>query len=58
VRDDWVGDDLEDIVEWGEDNHSFLRRFLPYFHGLPTSRWLRVLMNRIDKVLFSELFQS
>ena len=49
-------DDFDEIVEWGEDSLPFLRRFLPYHHGIPTSRWLRMLMNRIDPDLFSELF--
>jgi predicted transposase YbfD/YdcC len=51
-------DDFDEIVEWGEDNLPFLRRFLPYHHGIPGSRWLRILLNRIDPGLFSEMFQS
>ncbi len=51
-------DDFDGIVEWGEDNLPFLRRFLPYHHGIPGSRWLRILLNRIDPALFSEMFQS
>ncbi len=51
-------DDFDEIVEWGEDNLAFLRRFLPYHHGLPGARWLRILMNRIDPALFSECFRS
>ncbi len=51
-------DDFDEIVEWGEDNLDFLRRFLPYHHGLPCGRWLRSLMNRIDPGLFSECFCS
>lgn len=50
-------DDFDEIVEWGEDNLDFLRRFLPYHHGLPCGRWLRALMNRIDPALFSECFR-
>lgn len=53
-----AGDDFDEIVEWGEDNLPFLRRFLPYHHGLPGSRWLRALLNRIDPALFAEMFQS
>lgn len=52
------GDDFDEIVEWGEDNLEFLRRFLPYHHGIPGSRWLRVLVNRIDPALFSACFES
>lgn len=51
-------DDFDEIVEWGEDNLPFLRRFLPYHHGVPGSRWLRALLNRIDPGLFGEMFQS
>jgi predicted transposase YbfD/YdcC len=51
-------DDFDEIVEWGEDNLPFLRRFLPYHHGIPGSRWLRILLNRVDPGLFSEMFQS
>jgi len=51
-------DDFDEIVEWGEDNLDFLRRFLPYHHGLPCGRWLRALMNRIDPGLFCECFRS
>jgi predicted transposase YbfD/YdcC len=51
-------DDFDEIVEWGEDNLGFLRRFLPYHHGLPCGRWLRALMNRIDPALFSECFRA
>lgn len=51
-------DDFDAIVEWGEDNLPFLRRFLPFHHGVPGSRWLRVLLNRIDPVLFDEMFRS
>lgn len=53
-----AGDDFEDIADWGEDNLAFLRRFLPYHHGIPGSRWLRLLMNRIDPALFADCFQS
>lgn len=51
-------DDFDEIVEWGEDNLPFLRRFLPYHHGIPGSRWLRILLNRIDPELFSDCFMS
>jgi predicted transposase YbfD/YdcC len=53
-----AGDDFDDIVDWGEDNLAFLRRFLPYHHGLPGTRWLRLLMNRLDPGLFAACFQS
>lgn len=53
-----AGDDFEDIADWGEDNLAFLRRLLPYHHGIPGARWLRMLMNRIDPALFAACFQS
>src|ERR1700681_824291 len=46
-------DDYEGIAEWGEAHLAFLRRFLPYHHGVPGARWLNILMNRIDPGLFS-----
>lgn len=53
-----AGDDFEDIADWGADNLAFLRRFLPYHHGVPGARWLRMLMNRIDPGLFCDCFHS
>lgn len=49
-------DDYEGIAEWGEAHLGFLRRFLPYHHGVPGARWLNLLMNRIDPGLFSTAF--
>jgi hypothetical protein len=51
-------DDFDEIVEWGEDNLVFLQRFLPFHHGIPGSRWLCILLNRIDPELFGAMFQS
>jgi len=51
-------DDFDDIAEWGENHLSFLRRLLPYHHGVPGARWLNILMNRIDPGLFSDCFMS
>jgi predicted transposase YbfD/YdcC len=49
-------DDYEGIADWGESHLPFLRRFLPYHHGVPGARWLTILMNRIDPTLFSSAF--
>jgi predicted transposase YbfD/YdcC len=49
-------DDFDDIAAWGKAHLPFLRRFLPYHHGVPCARWLNILMNRIDPALFSECF--
>jgi hypothetical protein len=45
-------DDYEGIADWGEAHLAFLRRFLPYHHGVLGARWLTQLMNRIDPNLF------
>jgi predicted transposase YbfD/YdcC len=51
-------DDFDDIAAWGETHLAFLRRFLPYHHGVPGARWLNILMNRLDPELFSECFMA
>lgn len=51
-------DDYEAIAEWGEAHLAFLRRFLPYYHGVPKDRWLTILMNRINPALFSAAFTA
>lgn len=51
-------DDFDDIAAWGEAHLDFLRRFLPYHHGVPCPRWLNILMNRIDPNLFSACFMA
>jgi len=51
-------DDYEGIADWGEAHLAFLRRFLPYHHGVPGARWLTILMNRIDPALFSAAFTA
>ena len=33
-----AGGNFKDFADWGEDNLAFLRRFLPYHHGLPGAR--------------------
>jgi predicted transposase YbfD/YdcC len=51
-------DDYEGIAEWGAAHLAFLRRFLPYHHGVPGSRWLNMLMNRIEPGVFSTAFMG
>jgi predicted transposase YbfD/YdcC len=51
-------DDYDTIAAWGEQHLDFLRRFLPYHHGVPGARWLTLLMNRIDPALFSACFTA
>ena len=49
-------DSYELIADWGAAHLDFLRRYLPYYHGVPGGRWLTILMNRIDPTLFSAAF--
>jgi predicted transposase YbfD/YdcC len=51
-------DDFDDIVAWGEHHLDFLRRFAPFDHGIPCERWVRILVNRIDPILFKRCFES
>ena len=51
-------DDYEGIAAWGEAHLHFLRRYLPYEHGVPGGRWLTLLMNRINPALFSAAFTA
>lgn len=49
-------DDYDHIVGWGEAHLDFLRRFLPFYHGVPSGRWLTIMMNRVNPALFSAAF--
>jgi predicted transposase YbfD/YdcC len=51
-------DDYDGIAAWGEMHLAFLRRFQPYHHGVPSGRWLNILMNRVDPGLFSAAFTA
>jgi predicted transposase YbfD/YdcC len=51
-------DDYDGIAEWGAAHLDFLRRYLPYYHGVPGGRWLTILMNRINPALFSAAFTA
>jgi predicted transposase YbfD/YdcC len=51
-------DDYDGIADWGVAHLSFLRRYLPYHHGVPGGRWLTILMNRIDPGLFADAFTA
>jgi hypothetical protein len=51
-------DDFDDIAAWGRIHLDFLRRFAPFAHGAPCERWLRILLNRIDPLLFKRCFES
>ena len=49
-------DDFVEIKHWGEIHIDFLRRFLPYKHGIPSHDALNDLMNALNPRLFSECF--
>jgi len=51
-------DDYDHIAAWGEAHLAFLRRHLPFCHGVPGGRWLTILMNRINPALFSAAFTA
>ncbi len=51
-------DDYENIAGWGETHLELLRRFLPFHHGVPSGRWLTIMMNRVSPALFSACFSD
>src|SRR6204780_1911232 len=51
-------DDFDEIAAWGKSHLSFLRRFSEFHFGIPSERWLRDLVNRIDPLLFGRCFES
>ncbi len=51
-------DDFDDVAAWGEHHLDFLRRFAPFYHGIPGARWLCLLLNRVDPILFKRCFES
>jgi len=51
-------DDFDEIAAWGEHHLEFLRQFAPFHFGIPSERWLRALVNRVDPILFGRCFES
>ena len=49
-------DDYDEIAAWGKAHLGLLRRSLPFHHGVPSGRWLTILMNRINPDLFARVF--
>lgn len=49
-------DDYDAIAEWGEVNLEFLQEILPFHYGVPSGRWLTIMMNRINPALFATCF--
>jgi len=51
-------DSFDAISDWGKAHLEFLRRFLPFDWGVPSGRWLNIVMNRIDPDVFSACFMD
>ncbi|RBO99683.1 IS4 family transposase [Roseiarcus fermentans] len=51
-------DSFDAISDWGQAHLGFLQRFLPFDWGVPSGRWLNILMNRIDPDLFAACFMD
>jgi predicted transposase YbfD/YdcC len=51
-------EDYDLIADWGEAHLAFLRRFLPYHHGVPCGRWLNIMINRTGPALFQAAFTA
>jgi predicted transposase YbfD/YdcC len=49
-------DSFDAISDWGSAHLEFLRRFLPFDWGVPSGRWLNIVMNRINPDLFAACF--
>src|SRR6476469_4881481 len=45
-------------IAWGKHHLAVLRRFSPFYHGIPCQRWLRALVNGVDPILFGRCFES
>jgi hypothetical protein len=51
-------DSYDHIAAWGKQHIEFLRRFQPFYFGVPSGRWLTLMMNRINPELFAACFTS
>jgi predicted transposase YbfD/YdcC len=51
-------DSFDAISDWGQAHLEFLRRFLPFHWGVPSGRWLNIMMNRIDPGVFAACFMD
>jgi len=51
-------DSFDAISDWGNAHIEFLRRFLPFHWGVPSGRWLNIMMNRIDPDVFAACFMD
>ena len=46
-------DSFDAIADWGKVHLGLFWRFLPFEWGVPSGRWLNIMMNRIDPDLFA-----
>jgi predicted transposase YbfD/YdcC len=51
-------DDCVEIELWGKEQLAFLRRFLPYKHGIPSHDTLGEVISALDPALFKTCFVS
>ena len=51
-------DDLVEAEVWGERHLDFLRRFLPFAHGVPSHDTLGAVVARLDPGLFRDCFTA
>jgi DDE_Tnp_1-associated len=51
-------DDCVEIELWGEEQLAFLRRLLPYRHGIPSHDTLTGVLAALDPALFKACFVS
>src|SRR5882724_8494722 len=51
-------DDFVEMQLWGSENLAFLRRFLPYRHGIPSHDTLGEVIRAVDPELFKACFTS
>ncbi len=51
-------DDFVEMELWGKEQLSFLRRFLPYEHAIPSHDTLREVVAALDPALFKACFTS
>lgn len=51
-------DDFVEIGHWGEKKLSFLKRFLPFEHGIPSHDTLCDVMNALPSEMFADCFAS
>lgn len=51
-------DEWEEIAFWGEEHLTFLRRFLPFTHGVASARTFRDVFSLLDATTFQRCFSA